>query len=91
MFKLSEEQIKNAVELFDIKETDVISYEQAQKAYKLHLGLHIRPSFLEGPDKIKPNIINGEFEQISIEFFMVPERIIYYRLLICYQTQEIFL
>lgn len=77
MFKLSEEQIKHAVELIDIKETDVINDEQAQKAYQLYMSLHRRPCFIKGPDKVKPNRINNELEQLSVDFFKIPERIIY--------------
>lgn len=71
--KLSKDQIKQAIKLFKIKESDIISNDQAKKAYELYVGLHKKPNFENGPDKVRPN----PNESFSVKYFKIPERITY--------------
>jgi hypothetical protein len=74
IFELTEEQIKAAVELYKIKQTDEVTAEQSKKAYDLHMALkQYRPSFEKGPDSVKPR----DEDTLSPFFFKDPKRIIY--------------
>ncbi len=78
ILNLSKEQIETAIQLFEIKETDNISDEQAQKAYSLYMGLHNKPNLLKGPDTVKPiNNIDRTIISLSSDLFKTPQRIIY--------------
>ena len=76
IFKLNIEQIKVAIQLYEIKETDIISDKQANMAFELYMGLHNKPNLNKGPDKVKP-IVNNVLKNVSPDLFKVPERIIY--------------
>ncbi|WP_255249824.1 hypothetical protein [Bacillus sp. FJAT-45066] len=81
ILKLTKEQIDLAINLIEIKSTDVISDEQAQNAYKLYKGLHMKPNLNKGPDKVKPlkEVTKGNkvVLPVSVELFKTPERILY--------------
>ncbi|MBE5096758.1 hypothetical protein IGH98_24035 [Bacillus thuringiensis] len=47
-----EEQIKTAIDLYNIERDDTISDEQAQKAYTLYTGLHRKPKYINEIDEI---------------------------------------
>ncbi|MGG3801228.1 hypothetical protein [Metabacillus fastidiosus] len=81
ILKLTKEQIDLAITLIEIKSTDAISNEQAQNAYELYKGLHMKPDLNKGPDKVKPWQVGTEGKKIvqpaSMELFKTPERIMY--------------
>lgn len=78
--RLSKEQIDIAIKLYEIKEKDTISNQQATDAYNLYLGLHNKPSLSKGPSKVKPFTNNGGTKTVlpvSVDLFKTPERIRY--------------
>ncbi|MGN4457450.1 hypothetical protein [Bacillus cereus group sp. MYBK57-1] len=76
IFKLTQEQINIAIELYKLKKTDTVSDEQAEKAYKLYETLHKKPNFQKANDKVKP-VIGGKSQPLSPDLFKNPARIIY--------------
>ncbi|MEH7459813.1 hypothetical protein V7183_22165 [Bacillus sp. JJ1127] len=75
--KLHIEQIKAAMQLYEIRECDIVSDEQAHKAYKLYLSLHNKPHLNKGPGIVKPIDNNKNIISLSADLFKSHERIIY--------------
>ncbi|MFD3219197.1 hypothetical protein [Bacillus sp. BR_7a] len=74
--KLSNDQINTAIKLYKIKETDIVSDEQAEEAYKLYKSLHNKPNFKKANDEVKP-LIDDKLQPLSSDLFKNPARITY--------------
>ncbi|WP_318582146.1 hypothetical protein [Bacillus paranthracis] len=76
ILKLTNDQINTAIELYKLKETDIVSDENAEKAYKLYKSLHNKPDFKKANDEVKP-LIGDKLQPLSPDLFKNPARITY--------------